>query len=212
MSTHAGDSALGGPGVPIEQSAVTPTIYPAVGEIDHQDSYARFLPLIKWLLALPHYIVLLALGIVAIVAIVVAFFAVLITGRFPRVLFTYLVGVLRWSWRVEAYILLMTDAYPPFRLSGRPDDPARLDIEYPDQVARWRPLVQWLLVLPYAIVSSLLARLVPVLAFFALFTIIFTKRIPSGMFQMMLVPLRWEIRAAAYTGFMVTRYPPFAWV
>jgi hypothetical protein len=212
MSSHAEDPTLGGAGVPSAGTEAAVASYPVIGDIDHQDSYVRFLPLVKWLLAIPHYLVLVVLWLVAIVAFVVAFFAVLITGRFPRAIFDYLVGVMRWGWRVNAYVLLMTDRYPPFRLSEAPDDPARLDIEYPESVARWRPLVQWLLVLPVAVVSSLLARLVAVLAFFALFTIIFTKRIPAGMFDMMLIPRRWELRAMAYAGFMVTRYPPFAWV
>lgn len=208
MSSHAGDSFAGIPAGGSEAAAVD---YPVTGDVEHQESYVRFLPLVKWLLAVPHYIVLIVLGIVAVPAVIVAFFAVLITGRYPRAIFDYMVGVMRWSWRVNAYILLMTDRYPPFTLKDLPDHPARFDIEYPESVARWRPLVQWLLVLPYAIVVSILARLVVVLAFFAFFTILFTKRIPEGMFRMMVVPLRWEMRSNAYAGFMVTRYPPFVW-
>lgn len=78
---------------------------------------SRGLPLVKWLLAIPHYIVLFFLGIGAIVATVIAWFAILFTGRYPRSLFTYVEGVLRWSNRVGAYaFLLVTDRYPPFRL------------------------------------------------------------------------------------------------
>jgi hypothetical protein len=185
--------------------------YPVTGDIERQDSYVRLLPLVKWLLAIPHYIVLGVLWIVAFLALIVSFFAVLITGRYPRAIFDYMVGVARWNWRVQAYVLLMTDRYPPFTLKDVADHPARIEIEYPETVARWRPLVQWLLVLPYAIVSSILARVVWILAFFAFFTILFTKRIPAGMFRMMVIPLRWEMRTNTYTWFMVTRYPPFAW-
>lgn len=78
----------------------------------------RWLPLVKWLLAIPHYIVLLVLAIIAIVAVVVAWFAILFTGRYPRALFDFVVGVGRWGLRVQAYaFLLVTDRYPPFSLS-----------------------------------------------------------------------------------------------
>jgi hypothetical protein len=77
----------------------------------------RWLPLVKWLLALPHYIVLLVLRVASTVAVVIAWFAVVITGRYPRSLFNFSVGVLRWNYRVIAYaFLLATDQYPPFRL------------------------------------------------------------------------------------------------
>ncbi len=77
----------------------------------------RWLPLVKWLLALPHYVVLVFLGIAALVAVVIAWFAILFTGQYPRGLFDFVEGVLRWSNRVTAYaFLLVTDRYPPFRL------------------------------------------------------------------------------------------------
>lgn len=78
----------------------------------------RWLPLVKWLLAIPHYVVLFLLDIVAVVAVVVAWVAILITGRYPRLLFDYVEGVLRWHNRVVAYaFILVTDEYPPFRIA-----------------------------------------------------------------------------------------------
>jgi hypothetical protein len=89
-------------------------------EVDYPDvprDLNRWLPLVKWLLAIPHYIVLIPLWIGAIVAVVLAWFAILATGRYPRALFNYVVGVGRWTLRVEAYaFLLVTDTYPPFSL------------------------------------------------------------------------------------------------
>jgi hypothetical protein len=90
-------------------------------EIPYPDAKAdlnRWLPLVKWLLAIPHYIVLIFLGIAALVVVMIAWFAILFTGRYPKGLFDFVVGVMRWSLRVNAYaILLTTDEYPPFALS-----------------------------------------------------------------------------------------------
>src|SRR4051812_28990352 len=94
--------------------------YPVQLTIERQEEYSRFMPLIKWLLAIPHYICLLFLGIGAMVVILIAFFAVLITGRYPKGMFDYLVGVTRWAIRVSAYVYLLRDEYPPFTLA---DDP-----------------------------------------------------------------------------------------
>lgn len=89
-------------------------------ELDYPNVEAdlnRWLPLVKWLLAIPHYIVLIVLAVGAILAVFVAWFAILFTGRYPRALFDYVVGVGRWGLRVEAYaMLLVTDRYPPFSL------------------------------------------------------------------------------------------------
>jgi len=96
-----------------EQSVRLDVPYPDVARLN------RGLPLVKWLLAIPHYIVLAFLTLGALVAIVIAWFAVLFTGRFPRGLFNYLVGVGRWSNRVTAYaFILVTDEYPPFSLKA----------------------------------------------------------------------------------------------
>jgi hypothetical protein len=79
----------------------------------------RWMPLVKWFLAVPHYIVLCFLGIAACVCVIIAWFAILFTGRYPRSLFDFVVGVLRWSLRVTAYaFLLTTDRYPPFSVSA----------------------------------------------------------------------------------------------
>jgi hypothetical protein len=186
--------------------------YPAWGEIDHQPEYRRLMPLVKWLLAIPHYVVLLFLGIALFFVLIITFFAVLFTRRYPRGLFDFVVGVIRYGWRVTSYVLLMVDDYPPFKLEDDPGYPARLRIDYPeDGVDRWRPPFAWLVAIPYLLVANVLQQLAHLITIFAFFTILFTKRYPDGMFQLVVVALRWQIRGGSYALWMTTRYPPFVW-
>jgi hypothetical protein len=100
------------PSVEDEQAVHLDFAYP-----DARDGLGRWMPLVKWFLAIPHYLVLLALSLWAIVVVIVAWFAILFTGRYPRGIFGYVEGVIRWHNRVTAYaLILVTDEYPPFRL------------------------------------------------------------------------------------------------
>ncbi len=185
--------------------------YPVRLEASNQGDYNRFLPLIKWLLALPHYIVLIFLAIGAFVVYLISFFAVLITGRYPRGLWDYMTGVHRWAMRVSAYVFLLTDQYPPFSLEDDPAYPVRVEFDYPEHVNRWRPLVHWLLALPYLIVAGVLFYVAEIVAFIGIFVILFTAKLPQGMFNLILNPFRWQLRGNAYAGWLVTKYPPFSW-
>jgi hypothetical protein len=185
--------------------------FPARVEVGYPAELNRWLPLIKWLLVFPHFIALAFVGIGAFFVGIYAFFAVLFTGRWPRGAFDFLVGTFRWAYRVVAYFHLMTDAYPPFSLADDPSYPVRLDVAYPEHVANWRPLVQWLLAIPYLFVAGVLYWLTGALSFIAFFTILFTKQIPRSLFELMVPGLRWNLRGGAYAYFMTERYPPFEW-
>jgi hypothetical protein len=184
--------------------------YPIQLDAERQDRYQRFLPLIKWFLAIPHYFVLVFLFLGVIFAKLIAFFAVLFTRRYPRGLFNYVVGVFRWAWRVQAYVQLLRDQYPPFSLDDDPNYPAHLDIAYPeDGIDRWRPLVQWLLAIPFLIIVGLLGLFARAATVIGLFVILFTEELPEILFRLIVVPQRWGLRGFAYASFMIDRYPPF---
>jgi len=186
--------------------------YPASLDIEYEEPLHRFLPLVKWLLAIPHYIALFILYFAAWFALIGAFFVVLFTRRYPPALFGFLVGVMRWHTRVTAYIFLITDKYPAFSLEPVPGDPVTVQVEYPQEgVERWRPIVAWLLAIPYLFVAGILGYLAELIVFFAFFAILFTRKFPRGMFDIVLVSQRWLLRGYAYAAFMVTRYPPFVW-
>lgn len=154
---------------------------------------SRWLWLLKWLLALPHYVILAFLWVAFAGVSVVAFFAVLITGRYPRSLFDFNVGVLRWTWRVAyyAYAALGTDRYPPFTLADAPDYPTRWQLTYPEELSRGLVLVKWwLLAIPHYLVMGIFlggARvlwfsggLIGLLALFAGIALAATGRYPRG--------------------------------
>src|SRR3954453_8214170 len=204
------------PPAPPPPAAPPTTVSPAGGypvhlDIERQEEYSRFMPLIKWLLAIPHYIALLILGIGALFVVLISWFAVLFTGRYPRGMFDFLVGVHRWALRVIGYTDLLVDPYPPFPRDDDPNYPVEFDIDYPEHVERWRPLITWLLVIPYFIVAYLIYYLGRIMVLFGFFTILFTTRFPEGMFNIVKISLRWMARASAYQYWMVTRYPPFGW-
>ena len=116
--------------------------------------------MVKWLLAMPHFIVLIFLSLAAFVLWVIAWWAILFTARYPRGMFNYIVGVMRWWWRVSFYAFypLATDRYPPFSLKSNDDYPADLYVEYPERLSRVKVIFKWwLLAIPHYLVVMLFA-------------------------------------------------------
>jgi hypothetical protein len=176
--------------------------------------------LLKWLLGIPHYIILAFLWIAFVVVCIIAFFAILFTGKYPKGLFEFNTGVLRWSWRVGfySYQALGTDKYPPFSLKPDDDYPADLEIRYPEKLSRGLVLVKWwLLAIPHYIVTAFFqggwgrgnAGLVSILAIFAAIVLLFTGKYPEDIFKLVVGMNRWTYRVAAYASLMTDQYPPF---
>jgi hypothetical protein len=209
-----------------------PHVYPlrVEGELDGRLSRWRWL--VKWVLLIPHFIALVFLSIAFVVLTGVAFFAILFTGRYPRAIFNFNVGVMRWGWRVAfySYSALGTDHYPPFTLADVPDYPARLDVEYPQALSRGLVLVKWwLLALPQYLVVSVFAGgawaglnaanddsawtsgagLIGLLVLIAGVVLLFTGRYPKSVFDFVMGMNRWVYRVVAYAALMTDKYPPF---
>ena len=129
--------------------------YPVRVRGDLDPALSRWQWLVKWILAIPHYVILIILQIAALVVTVIAFFAILITGKYPRALFNFNVGVMRWRWRVTFYALtvLGTDKYPPFSLQPKSEYPADLEVDYPERLHRGLVLIKWwLLAIPHYLI------------------------------------------------------------
>ncbi|MHA7262141.1 DUF4389 domain-containing protein [Arthrobacter sp. TMN-37] len=229
-----GASAAPAPPVEVPGVAAGAGYYPArlIGQLD--PVLSRWKWLVKWFLAIPHFILLFFLWFAFGITTIVAGFSILFTGRYPRPLFYFNVGVLRWNWRVAfyAYAAAGTDRYPPFTLA-RTDYPADYDVEYPARLSRGLVLVKWwLLAIPHLLIVAALTSsnttrwietedwgvtyetgagpsLLGLLVLIAVIILLFTGRYHRPLFDFILGINRWVYRTITYTALMRDEYPPF---
>jgi hypothetical protein len=207
-------------------------VYPVRVDAALDAPLSRWLWIVKWVLLIPHYVVLAFLWIGFVVLSAVAWVAILATGHYPRGIFEFNVGVLRWTWRVQYYAIgaFGTDRYPPFTLADDPSYPAHLEVEYPQRLSRGLALVKWwLLAIPHYIIVALFTGgglwfgwqlgyrdgswggigLIGILALVAAIMLLVTGRYPDQIFDFVLGMDRWVLRVAGYAGLMTDKYPPF---
>jgi hypothetical protein len=209
------------------------TDYPVIVRARLDEPLSGWLWLVKWILIIPHAVVLAFLWLGFFVVSVIAFFAILFTGKYPRGMFEFNVGVLRWTWRVGyyAYGALGTDRYPPFTLADDPNYPARMEIRYPEELSRGLVLVKWwLLAIPHLLIIGAFSTgsyvlggvtatgepwyvqmpgLLSICVLIAAVAVLFTSRYPRGLFDFTMGMNRWVLRVAAYVALMTDAYPPF---
>lgn len=217
-------------------TTTVPTVYP-VGLTGHLDQpLSRGLWLVKWLLAIPHYIVLALLGFTLVFTTIASGITILFTGRYPRSWFMFSVGVLRWTWRVGfySYSALGTDRYPPFTLASV-EYPADFDVPYTERLSRGLVLVKWwLLAIPHLLIVGILTSgsmgttwamsseektwgtttggmpsLLGLLVLITAVILLFTARYQTGLFALIMGINRWSYRVSAYVLLLRDDYPPF---
>jgi len=199
--------------------------YPLVLKGELRETPSRVLWLVKWLLLIPHFIILAFLWVAFVLVTFIAFWAILFTGRYPESLFRFNVGVMRWTWRVVfyGYGALATDEYPPFSLEAQ-DYPATLEVNYPEQLTPWMVLVKWFLALPHYIILAVLlgwqshaegavndqhSGLLWILVVIAAIVLLFAGKYLQDIFKLVVGINRWAFRVLAYVALMTDEYPPF---
>jgi len=199
-------------------SSATP--YPVEIRGDLAPSINRWLFLIKWLLLIPHLIVLAILGIGLVFSWLFSLVAIIFTGKYPEELFNFNVGVLRWLWRVGfySYQALGTDKYPPFSLKPDPTYPADITVRYPASLRKGRTFIQWwILAIPHYLILVIFqggvgyrfGGLQALLLLFAALANLFTGRYPTDLFVLIMGINHWVYRVAGYALLFTNEYPPF---
>lgn len=188
--------------------------YPVQLDLDAPLEVARWRPLVHWLLAIPHIIVLYVLSTVLAVLAFVSWFAILFTANIPQGLFDFMATILRYQWRTYSFVLWLREPYPPFDFTASNldpgNDPARVSVAYPERLSRLLIFVKWILVIPHAIALFFVgigAFLVLIAGFFV---VLFTGRWPEGMRNFLVGTSRWSVRVSAYLYLMTDVYPPFS--
>jgi hypothetical protein len=184
--------------------------YPVTFEADYAERRSRLSALLRLILVIPHAILLYIYGIAAGVLVVVAWFAVVITGRYPKGLYDFVAGFIRYYTRVLAYALLLTDPYPQFNGSDDPSYPVRMSFVGPlERYSRLKTFFRAILAIPIMVLRYVMTLLLEIGAFAAWFIIVITGRMPRGLFDLMVLANSYTARSDAYLFLLTETYPPF---
>jgi hypothetical protein len=184
--------------------------YPIHFEVELPDRMSRLTTFFRAILVIPHLIVVLVWGLVAEIAVLLAWFAILFTGRYPQGLFNVAASYLSYITRVNCYLFLLTDRFPPFS-GGSPGDgyPVQVSVDRPERSSRLTTFFRIILAIPAYLVVYILQLLGRLLAFFAWFVILVIGRLPKGLFEVMELPMRYQTRVTAYLMLLTDVYPWF---
>jgi hypothetical protein len=186
-------------------------MYPVAYEADYVEQRSRLSTFFRLILAIPWFIVSIFWGLVALVCVVIAWFAIVLTGRYPEGLYKGVSMALRFATRMNGFALLMTDAFPPFGGEENPEYPVRLQIAAPlEAYSRVKTLLRIILVIPIAIVLYFVQIVSRAISILAWLVIVITGKLPRGIFDVMRFTLAYEARASAYQLLVTETYPPFS--
>lgn len=183
--------------------------YPVTFEADYVERRSRLSAFFRAILAIPLLLVLYVYGILATIALVIAWFAIIITARYPQALYDFLASFTRFEVRVTAYAALLCDPYPPF--TGRDDSsyPVRMELTRLQSYSRLKTLLRVILAIPIVILRYVMNLLLEISAIFAWFIIVILGRLPKGMHDMMVLANSYIARSDAYIYLLTETYPPF---
>lgn len=187
--------------------------------IKHQESYSRGSLIIRSLfgglyIALPHGFLLIFMSIASSFVGIINFWSILITGKMIRSMFDFQLNLMRWSLRVNARLMNLSDGYPAFGMTHNDPDVV-LDIEYPETSNRVSVLLRamfgiWYVLIPHAFLLFFLQIGVMFVRIIAFWAVLFTGKYPEGMHNYMVGVLRWNIRVSAFMSYLTDTYPPFS--
>jgi hypothetical protein len=186
-------------------------MYPVAYEADYVEQRSRLSTFFRLILAIPWFVVSIFWGLVGLVCAVIAWFAILFTGRYPEGLYKGVSMALRFGTRMNGFALLMTDAFPAFGGEEDPEYPVRLRIGAPlESYNRWKTLFRFILIIPIMIALYFVQLVSRAISLLAWLVIVVTGKLPRGLFDVMRFTLAYEARASAYHLLVTETYPPFS--
>lgn len=191
------------------------TSYPVQLTLDSDRQMARWRPLVQWVLAIPHLVIVSVLTSLRHVLTAISLVTVLFTKRIPRSLFDAIAMTYRYEWRALSYALSLHDHYPPFAFDPAAGDDGSaphtaLTFTYPDELARWAPLYKWLLAVPHYVVLVALWIASAAVVLFGFVAVVVAGAYPVRARDFLVGVHRYGLRVQAYVGLLTDQYPPFA--